>query len=200
MQRAWNWLPIAGIVLISFQGASGKVTVEESAAAPKLVNPSFEDAGDASDRAAGWNRWGEWLNREEGWTPVRSGHCILGYHHWEIPSANDSGAYQDVTGTVKGTPYTFGIYASADKAKDASKNAVGIELRLESTVDGHQVTIASKLYKVAELPPDAWQKLTVTGAPTNDTFRVLVIVTPSPENNTRGGALRFDDAFLELAQ
>jgi hypothetical protein len=108
--------------------------------------------------------------------------------------------YQDVTGAVKGTRYTFGIYASADKAKDASKNAVGIELRLESTVDGHQVTIASKLYKVAELPPDAWQKLTVTGASTNDALRVLVIVTPSPENGTRGGALRFDDAFLELAQ
>jgi hypothetical protein len=40
----------------------------------------------------------------------------------------------------------------------------------------------------------------VSAAPANDTLRVLVIVTPAPENGTRGGALRFDDAFLEPAR
>lgn len=186
-------------VLIFAANAGAKVSVTEEPTAPKLTNPSFEDPGDAPDRAAGWGRWGDWFNREDGWTPVRTGHCILGYHHWQIPSANDSGVYQDVTGAVKGTSYTFGIYTSVDKAKDASKDPATIELRLEATVDGHQVTIASKLYKVVDLPPDAWQKLSVTGAPTNNTLRVLVIVTPSPGNDARGGALRFDDASLELA-
>jgi len=167
--------------------------------APDLVNPSFEDAGASGDVAAGWGRWGQWFNREEGWTPVRTGHCILGYHHWQIPDSNNSGVFQDVQGAVKGTTYTFGIYVNADKATGNSQDAVSIELRLESTVDGQQQTVASKIYKVADLKPNAWETLTVSGAPTNDTFRVLVVVTPSPVDGTRGGALRFYDAFLELA-
>ena len=176
---------------------SAKVAVVEDIALPKLINPSFEEQGEATDRAAGWGRWGDWFNREEGWTPVRSGHCILGYHHWEIPSARDSGVYQDVAGVTRGALYTFGIYVSVDKAKNPSKDAVSIELRLESTADGSQQTVASKLYKVADLPADNWQKLTVSGSANGDTLRVLVIVTPSPADGTRGGALRFDDAFLE---
>lgn len=190
-----------GCVLIPAAALTAAVTVSESPApVPKLVNPSFEDKGESSDRAAGWDRWGDWFNREEGWTPVRSGHCILGYHHWEIPNAKDSGVYQNVTGTVKGTQYTFGVYVSLDKAKGTSKDAVSIELRLESTAGGGQQTIASKVYKVADFPPDTWQKITVSGAPANDTFRVLMIVTPSPDDGTRGGALRFDDAVLEPAR
>lgn len=189
-----------GGILIPAAILTAGVTVSENATAPKLVNPSFEDKGESSDRAAGWDRWGDWLNREEGWIPVHSGHCILGYHHWEIPNAKDSGVYQDVPGTVRGTQYTFGVYMSLDKAKGPSKDAVSIELRLESAAGGRQQTIASKVYKVADFPPDAWQKLTVSGAPANDTFRVLVIVTPSPDDGTRGGALRFDDAFLEPAR
>jgi hypothetical protein len=187
-----------GCLLVSAAITSAKVTVSGGAAPPKLVNPSFEAAGDASDLAAGWGRWGDWFNREEGWTPVHSGHCILGYHHWEIPSAKDSGVYQDVTGAAKGTSYTFGIYASLDKARKPTNDAVSIELRLESTVDGSQQTVASKLYKVADLPPNDWQKLTVSGSANSDALRVLVIVTPSSIDGARGGALRFDDAFLEL--
>jgi hypothetical protein len=30
-------------------------------------------------------------------------------------------------------------------------------------------------------------------------LRVLVIVTPAPDSGRRGGALRFDDAFIERA-
>jgi hypothetical protein len=73
-----------------------------------------------------------------------------------------------------------------------------IELRLESTVDGQQQIVASKLYKVGNLTPNQWEKLTVSGAPVNDSLRALVIVKPSPQNGTRGGAIRFDDAFFEL--
>jgi hypothetical protein len=149
------------------------------------------------DRAAGWERWGRLFNREEGWTPVRTGHCILGYHHWEIPDPSDSGVYQDVHGAVKGVAYTFGIYANLDKSKDTNQDAQTIEVRLESTVDGKQQTLASRVYKVADMKPDKWEKLAVTGAPTNDTLRVLVIVTPAPVDGLRGGAIRFDDAFLD---
>ncbi|MGO9527919.1 MAG: carbohydrate binding domain-containing protein [Verrucomicrobiia bacterium] len=198
MNRVGKWLAAAGCLLISAESVLAKVSIAEEPTAPKLANPSFEDPGDATDRAAGWSRWGDWFNREEGWTPVRSGHCILGYHHWEIPSARDSGVFQDVAGVVKGASYTFGIYVSVDKAKNPSKDAVSIELRLESTADGSQQTVASKLYKVSDLPPNDWQKLTVSGFANSGTLRVLVIVTPSPMDGTRGGALRFDDAFLEL--
>ena len=198
MSRVW----LVALVCLLFSGTAipAKVTLSAASPAPKLVNPSFEDSGDATDRAAGWGRWGDWFNREEAWTPVRSGRCILGYHHWEIPNAHDSGVYQDVTGAAKGTRCTFGIYVNLDKAKDATKDALTIELRMESTVEGRQQTLASKLYKVADLTPANWEKLTVSGAPMNDTLRVLVIVTPSPEDKTRGGALRFDDAFLEQAE
>ena len=198
MNRRGNWIVAFGCLLISVAITSAKVTVSGGATSPKLVNPSFEDPGEEPDRAAGWGRWGDWFNREEGWTPVHSGHCILGYHHWEIPSAKDSGVFQDVAGVAKGASYTFGIYVSVDKAKNPTRDAASIELRLESTVDGSQQTVASKLYKVADLPPDDWQKLTVSGSANRDTLRVLVIVTPSPMDGTRGGALRFDDAFLEL--
>lgn len=194
----WKWLVIGGGVLISFASAVAKVSITEAPTVPTLVNPSFEDPGDGSDRAAGWSRWGDWFNREEGWTPVRSGRCVLGYHHWQISSAKESGVYQDVAGAVKGVSYTFGIFVSVDKAKNPARDVASIELRLESTVDGHQQSVASKLYKVADLPAEDWQTLTVSGVPVNDTLRVLVIVTPSPMDGTRGGALRFDDAFLGL--
>jgi len=199
MNRVGNWLAAAGCLLISAETVLARVSITEEPTAPKLTNPSFEDPGEATDRAAGWGRWGDWFNREEGWTPVHSGHCVLGYHHWEIPSAKDSGVYQDVAGVAKGASYTFGIYVSVDKARNPARDAVSIELRLESTVDGSQQTVASKLYKVADLPRDDWQKLTVSGSANSGTLRVLVIVTPSPVDGTRGGALRFDDAFLEPA-
>ena len=188
-----------GCLLVPAGVVSAKVAILDDVVPPALVNPSFEDPGNAPDRAAGWGRWGQWMNREEGWTPVHSGHCLLGYHHWEITDANTSGIYQDVEHVVKGTGYTFGIYANLDKAKNPARDAFTIELRLESTVDGRQQIVASKLYRVADLAPDRWEKLAVSGAPANASLRVLVIVTPSPQNGTRGGALRFDDAFLEVA-
>jgi hypothetical protein len=70
---AGTWLAVAGCLLISTEGILAKVSITEEPALSKLANPSFGDAGDTPDRAAGWNRWGDWFNREEGWTPVRSG-------------------------------------------------------------------------------------------------------------------------------
>jgi hypothetical protein len=198
MRLRGHWMVGLCCLLICVTNGSAAVAVLNDTTPSMIVNPSFEDQGDASDRAAGWGRWGDWFNREEGWTPVRSGHCILGYHHWQIPSAIESGVYQDFDGAVLGKQYTFGIYVSPDKTKDGTKDALTIELRLESTLDGRQLSLASKLYKVADLIPDKWQKLSVSGAPVNNSLRVLVIVTPAPDNGTRGGALRFDDAFIEM--
>jgi hypothetical protein len=197
MNRRGNWTVALGCLLISAGVVLAKVAVSDKADSPRLVNPSFEDPGDATDRAASWGRWGQWINREEQWTPVRSGRCILGYHHWEIPDAKDSGVYQDVEHVVKGTKYTFGIYVNLDKARKPAQDALTVELRLESIVGGQPQAVASKTYKVADLIADQWQKLTVSGAPVTDTLRVLVIITPSPQDGTRGGAIRLDDAFLD---
>jgi hypothetical protein len=199
MNRTANRWIILSTILAVVGVASARVVVLDHSPAPQLVNSSFEDPGEAADRAAGWGRWGHWFDREDGWIPVHTGHCLLGYHHWEIPDSKDSGVFQDIKNAVKGTEYTFGIYVNLDKTRDARQDAISIELRLESTVDGRQQTLASKLCKVADLRPDQWERLTVTGAPVNDTLRVLVIVTPSPRDGTRSGALRFDDAFLESA-
>ena len=198
MNRRGNWTVALGCLLIPVGVVSAKVAVLNDVVLPRLVNPSFEDPGDANDRAAGWGRWGQWMNREAGWTPVHSGHCLLGYHHWQIPDANESGIYQDIEHAVAGTRCTFGIYANLDKARNPARDALTIELRLESTVDGQQQIVASNLYQVGNLAPNQWEKLTVSGAPVNDSLRVLVIVKPSPQNGTRGGAIRFDDAFFEL--
>jgi len=198
MNRHENWTVALGCLLIPVGIVSAKVAVLDDVVLPRLVNPSFEDPGDATDRAAGWGRWGQWMNREAGWTPVHSGHCLLGYHHWQIRDANESGIYQDVEHAVAGARCTFGIYANLDKAKNPARDALTIELRLESTVDGQQQIVASNLYQVGNLAPNQWEKLTVSGAPVNDSLRVLVIVKPSPQNGTRGGAIRFDDAFFEL--
>jgi hypothetical protein len=197
MNRRGNWMVALGCLLISAGVVSAKVAVTGTVVTPQLVNPSFEDPGDATDRAAGWGRWGQWMNREDQWTPVRSGRCILGYHHWQVSDAKDSGIYQDVEYVVKGMTYKFGIYINLDKAQKPSQNARTVELRLESIVEGQPQAVASKAYKVDDLIADQWQKLTVSGTPVADTLRVLVIIAPSPQDGTRGGALRMDDAFLE---
>lgn len=172
-----------------------------TAGAQGLINPSFETAGDSAERPAGWNHWGQWFNREDSWTPTHSGRCLLGYHHWQLEGADNSGLWQDVAGLTNGLTYTFGIYVSADKVKDSKKDAQTIELRLETTTaDKQQAIVASKTYKVADLPADDWRELTVNGVPENGTLRVLVVVTPSPEEHNRGGALRFDDAYLNLSK
>ncbi len=161
----------------------------------QMVNPSFEDEGEQGDLAAGWLRWGDWMNREAAWTPVKDGSCIIGYHHWQIEKTDNSGLYQDMKVTA-GQPYTFTVYANADKPADA-KTAENVELRLETTVNDQQSTVASKTYNLSDLATGSdWSKLQVSGTAPNDTLRVLIIVTPAKEG-PRGGAVKFDDASLK---
>jgi len=165
----------------------------------QLVNPSFENKGPQDDQAEGWLRWGDWINRETTWTPVKDGTCIIGYHHWQIEKGDNSGLYQDMK-VEAGKNFTFSIYANADKSTDSSKNAESVELRLESTVNGTQATVASKIYNLSDIASGTdWSKLQVSGVAPNDTLRVLIVVNPSKEA-PRGGAVKFDAANLTAEQ
>ena len=176
----------AGAVLLA---ASMTLT----AGAWELQNPSFEDADESADNpygdlSANWGRWGHWMNRETGWKPVRTGKCIMGYHHWQIEDDETSGLYQDVDGVPAGKSYTFKVFAMKDKETDIDN----IELRLELL--GGASTVASTNYKLSDLKSE-WTELSVTGTPETEGLRVLVVVTPK-QGGDRHGALKFDDASL----
>jgi len=170
------------------------------AAAPNLLtNASFElvkDAAKATDQARGWDRWGNWFNREEQWKPQRDGSCLLGYHHWQIEKADSSGVYQDVNGLTPGGRYTFGVYANRDIPASGKQGPRDVEIRLESPVGGRLLAVASQTYSAASLASgDAWSYLHVTGTLPGETARVLIIVNPSGEG-PRDAALKFDQASL----
>lgn len=166
-----------------------------ASSAQSLVNPSFEDQGEQPDLAAGWSRWGDWMNREVGWTPQKDGAALIGYHHWQIEKTDNSGLWQDIVVTP-GRRYTFSIYANNDPAKDQGANAQSVEVRLEASIDGQQSTISSRTYALSDLASgDNWSLLRVEGTAPNETLRALVVVTPSKES-PRGGAVKFDQASL----
>ena len=164
------------------------------ALAANLANPSFEESDTSAentygDRAASWGRWGNWMNRETGWKPVRTGSSIIGYHHWEIESSDNSGLYQDFSDVAASKPVTFSIYAS----KDEKANFEKVELRLEP-FDGGE-TLASQFYTGDEIKGD-WTRLSVSGTTSaKGGVRVLVICYPKADS-PRDGALRLDDAEL----
>ena len=159
-----------------------------------LQNPSFEEQGNASDLAAHWYRWGQWINREDGWNPTHSGKCMIGYHHWRIEDANDSGIWQDVAGVKTGQRYKFSVFAWFDKTDAPARQ---VELRLEATRNGQQVTIESAKFLPKDFPAGQWHQLSVTGTTPEDNLRVLIVVTPSSAA-PRGGAIKFDDASLGM--
>ncbi|MDD2237932.1 MAG: carbohydrate binding domain-containing protein [Kiritimatiellae bacterium] len=169
------------------------------AGAQTLQNPSFEQEGVGADQAESWERWGDWINRETEWTPVRDGSCMIGYHHWKIENSNSSGLYQDIENVTPGKEYTFKVYAMRDDPYNADEcPPSSIELRLESTVDGQQVTVGSKVYKFNDISTTlsgTWTPLRVSAKPRNSTLRPVIIVEPCIEGK-RGGTLKLDDAAL----
>ena len=167
------------------------------AAQAQLQNASFEMEGpEGGDRALNWDRWGDWINRETGWTPVKDGSCIIGYHHWQIEKPDDSGLYQDVK-VEAGKKYAFSIYANADASTDRP-NAESVELRLETTVNDQQSTLASRVFTFADLAKGSdWSKLQVEAVVPNDTLRVLIIIKPFAQG-PRGGAIKLDLAELSI--
>lgn len=164
--------------------------------AQTLANPSFEEQGEQADLASGWSRWGHWVNRENDWTPVRDGSCLMGYHHWQIESSDSSGFYQDVSNVVPGKVYSFSVYANADPSEDETSNADSVELRLETTLYGEQSIVVSKIYRFVDLATNGqWSLLRVRAAAPRDILRAVVILTPS-KDAPRGGALKLDEAAL----
>jgi hypothetical protein len=161
----------------------------------RLLNSSFEDPDTEADNpygdlAAGWGRWGAWINRESEWKPTKDGKCIIGYHHWEIEDGNSSGIYQDLSGTPAGAEFKFTVYASKDK----DTNAESVELRLEPFSGGE--TLASKVYPMSELNK-GWSKLELAGKSTGEGIRVLVVVKPAVGEDRRG-CVKLDDADLDM--
>lgn len=171
-------------------------TAAAAVQAQELQNGSFEDPETAAenpwgDLAAHWGRWGSWMNRETGWTPTRSGTCIIGYHHWEITDNDTSGLYQDVQGVAAGKLATFSVYAM----KDEGSNIESFELRLEPLNGGEAV--GSRIYSAGEIGTASWSKLSVDGKTVGDGVRVLVIIKPK-QGGDRSGAVKIEDAELLL--
>lgn len=163
-----------------------------------LKNASYEEAGASGDTAANWNRWGDWMNRETGWTPTHSGQCLVGYHHWQIKDGSNSGMWQDVSNVQAGQKFKFTIFASADDPQGGSP-AQKVELRLEAIRNGREVTIESITVPVVDIQKaSGWSELSVTGTTPETNIRVLVVVTPATAS--RGGSVKFDDAKLELVK
>jgi hypothetical protein len=167
--------------------------------AEELRNTSFEEPLDSglgynwvSDRAVFWERWGGWFNRETSWSPVLSGQCLMAYHHWRIQGDETSGIYQDIPEAGAGQPYTFSIQVFRDKGA----NADFVEVRMETAQGGQ--TLASQLYKMADLKSGKWTRLTVTATPPTPGVRVLVIAKPG-KSTQRKGALKFDEAAFVKA-
>lgn len=185
--RRWTAIAMLQAVLLCVPGLG----------AQELKNASFEEPGGdgelwISDRAAHWERWGGWFNRETSWSPVLDGQCLAAYHHWRIQGDDPSGLYQDIPDVAAGEPYTFKIKVFKDKLT----NADYVELRLEPYLGG--ATLASTVYRMTELKSGRWNVLSVTGVCQRVGIRVLVIAKPG-RSPRRKGALKFDNAELAPA-
>ena len=168
-----------------------------------LENGSFElvkDAKTAPDQPGNWDRWGHWFNREKDWTPRRDGKSVLGYHHWQIDSADNSGVYQDVTGIEPGSRCSFRVYANRDVPAAGKHGPDSVELRIESLYQGRLLTVASQTYQAKDLASgDGWSLLQTTGTIPTDKARVLIVVNPSREA-PRDSAIKFDSASFCVEQ
>ncbi len=172
---------------------AGVAVAAMAAAAAELQNASFEDPDNPddvlSDKALSWGRWGNWINRETGWTPTHSGNCLIGYHHFRIESPDDSGIYQDVSDIPEGKSCTFKVYALRDPHTNIDK----VEMRLEPCGGG--ATLASTNYLTKDFGEGKWVQLSIGAVNPTKGIRALIIVTPD-KNGERKGALKFDDAEL----
>jgi hypothetical protein len=176
--------------------ADPKIAQDATAETSLLSNASFEDAGDQPDRAATWQRWGNWINREDSWTPTKSGQCVLGYHHWRIENADDSGVWQDVK-VEAGKTYRLVVPMLADPGENPVDS---VTVALEATVDGRQVTLVDETARGIDLQTSTtWSGLSIQAVAPADTIRVLIRVRPK-KDAPRGGAVKFDDVHLGVVK
>lgn len=161
---------------------------------PLLKNASFEIPLDpenwACDQPAHWIRWGNWMNRETGWAPTKTGECLIGFHHFRLKGEDNAGFYQDVREVQQAHQYSFSIFAWLDK----DTNAEEIHLMVASYHGGS--VIIDSVYKINKLPQDQWVRLSTTFRTPNDGARVMVFVEPRKGGKFLKGAVKFDDASL----
>lgn len=191
-------------MLVSTDAVGGTPTTQSDSSdwtSVNVANASFESKADdgGDDMAAGWNRWGDWMNRETGWMPVRTGSAIIGYHHFRIESDADSGLWQNVPVTAN-APLRFRLQANADLGNSGSP-AKSVELRIETPGnDGTPVVVASQSYLTGDIKTgDDWSTLEVTGTPSSGVARLIIRVVPAEGADVRrDGSLKFDD--VEVSQ
>ncbi|MBN1268088.1 MAG: hypothetical protein JXB04_00735 [Kiritimatiellae bacterium] len=161
----------------------------------QLLNGSFEQPDSpenrTSDRALHWGRWGDWINRETGWTPTHSGTCLIGYHHWKIEGGNSSGLFQDVIDVPPGSACAFKTFIF----RDAGSNVESVEMCLEPFGGGEP--IACQRWGMDDLPEGSWEEISISGMNPTKGIRVLIIVRPT-ESRLKAGAIKFDDASLAV--
>lgn len=162
-------------------------------AAPTLSNPSFEFAGVKPEEVPGWGVWGGGIDRVDTWKPTRTGDAMVGYKHWVIRDLGDSGLFQDVSSVAAGAGYELSVWIYADQAEQNGFG--GVELRLESGVDGRQVTVATNTVAGADIPAGRWSRITVRGTAPVANLRALIVFFPSLQE-PRGGAVKIDDAQI----
>lgn len=171
-----------------------KTTNDESL----LVNASFEDVG-TDGQLAGWSGWGQFLNRQDQWTPVKDGKAILAYEHYQTSGGDSSGVWQDID-VKPGEKLKFSVFANVDFGKGGTKPPSMVEIKIESPSDGgSMVTLAKKTIEAKDLSSgDRWSLLSIEAVALKNNARLLIIAHPSNEEGTRDGALKFDSATAEV--
>lgn len=168
------------------------------AARGELANKSFEEPAKAGHSAclepAGWVVTGPWMRRETGWRPRHWGPAMMGYHHWRVADRKASGFRQDVTEIPSGAACEFTIHVSRDGDGEDVRQ---VEIRLEPLGGGKP--LAAQAIQPRTLKPDEWVVMKAAGKNgPRPGIRVVVEVTPS-DRLPRKGAIRFDDASLQVA-
>jgi hypothetical protein len=74
-----------------------------------------------------------------------------------------------------------------------------VELRLEYSKNGWQEILAQKRVPLKDFPTDeAWHAIEVEGVACTDVVRAVLSITPSLDEIPRAGAVKFDDAKIEV--
>jgi hypothetical protein len=127
-------------------------------------------SADVNARLALNPRWAGWGPLELAARDNEAGQTV------QIPA--DTGLWQDVK-VRPGQRYRFSV--PAERIGAAQSGSGNIELRLESTLDGKQIAVASAEFDIQWLEQaGSCSTLVVSGQAMSDTLRVLIAVNPSP--------------------
>jgi len=76
-----------------------------------------------------------------------------------------------------------------------------VELRLEYSQNGSQEILAKKRVLLKDFPnAGEWHSVVVEGVACTDGIRAVIAITPSLDEIPRAGAVKFDDALLEIQE